>query len=252
MSLHITRIPTDACIQGLVVSRVGADLARTMAVLQQFGMDKKLGIITTTRKENYAGVYPDVVNGSIITDIHVSNPAPDNKWEQDYDTAFRVIATGKDAAFIGPLAGASNLTTGTVNSYTPYVTMTALKLALRSSSFTGKANTANLIEALESLDVKQGPDFPTGDVIMNKADHQGRTTIISAEGQWSKGRHPRDHTSGPTAAHRQLSGKIVSRLPTSSAVMAEWSAAAWSSAWIQRGHRVQKHQGPSKKYVQVR
>jgi ABC-type branched-subunit amino acid transport system substrate-binding protein len=182
---YVTRIPTDGSIQALVVSQVGADLARTMAVLQQFGMDKKLGIVTTTGKENYAGVYPDVVNGSIITGIHVSDPAPDNKWDQDYNTAFHTMATGKDASFIGPLGGAPNLTTGTVNSYTPYAMMTALKLAMRSSNFTGKADTDNLIAALENFKAKQGPDFPAGDVIMNKADHQGRTTmyLLKVDGQ---------------------------------------------------------------------
>jgi ABC-type branched-subunit amino acid transport system substrate-binding protein len=182
---YVTQIPTDGSIQALVVSQVGADLARTMAVLQQFGIDKKLGIVTTTGKENYAGVYPDVVNGSIITGIHVSDPAPDNAWDQDYNTAFHAMAMGKDASFIGPLGGASNLTTGTVNGYTPYATMTALKLAMRSSNFTGKADTDNLITALENLNVKQGPDFPAGDVIMNKADHQGRTTmyLLKVNGQ---------------------------------------------------------------------
>jgi hypothetical protein len=42
-----------------------------------------------------------------------------------------------------------------------------------------------LISAFETLTVKQGPDFPDGDLIMNKDDHQGRTTyyLLKINGQ---------------------------------------------------------------------
>jgi hypothetical protein len=63
--------------------------------------------------------------------------------------------------------------------------MNALKLAMRSSNFTGKADTDKLISALEDLRIPQGPDAPDGPVIMNKADHQGRMTsyLLKINGQ---------------------------------------------------------------------
>jgi ABC-type branched-subunit amino acid transport system substrate-binding protein len=95
------------------------------------------------------------------------------------------MATGKDASFAGPLGGVSKVTPGTTNGYTAYSAMMALKLAMRAANFTGKADTEKLITALRALNVKQGADFPAGDVIMNKADHQGRQTayILKINGQ---------------------------------------------------------------------
>jgi branched-chain amino acid transport system substrate-binding protein len=53
-----------------------------------------------------------------------------------------------------------------------YEAMNAMKIAMEKSKFQGRADTNKLIEALEGLDVKAGPDFPQGDKTIRKEDHQ--------------------------------------------------------------------------------
>ena len=85
------------------------------------------------------------------------------------------IARGQDADFTGPLGGVDHVTPGNNNGFNAYLSMMALVTAMRQAGFTGKADTDKLINAFANLQVKQGPDFPDGDVIMNPNDHQGRT-----------------------------------------------------------------------------
>jgi branched-chain amino acid transport system substrate-binding protein len=48
----------------------------------------------------------------------------------------------------------------------------ALKLGVEKSGFQGRDDTPKLIDALEGLTMKAGPDFPTGDKVLRKDDHQ--------------------------------------------------------------------------------
>jgi branched-chain amino acid transport system substrate-binding protein len=182
---YVSRVPTDGSIQVLQVSETGSDLARVMSVIQQFGINQKLAIVTALGKESFAGVYPDALNGAVITGTRpsegISGNADDAKYMQDW----LAIAKGADADFTGPLGGADHVTAGNNNGYNAYMSMTALVLAMRKAGFTGKADTDKLVSAFETLSVKQGPDFPDGDFIMNKDDHQGRTTyyLLKVNGQ---------------------------------------------------------------------
>jgi branched-chain amino acid transport system substrate-binding protein len=53
-----------------------------------------------------------------------------------------------------------------------YETMNALKLGMEKSGYRGRADTMKLIEALEGLEMKEGDDFPQGDKVLRKEDHQ--------------------------------------------------------------------------------
>src|SRR5438067_1753276 len=53
-----------------------------------------------------------------------------------------------------------------------YEAMNALKLGMEKSGFRGREDTPKLIEALEDLEMKEGDDFPQGDKILRKEDHQ--------------------------------------------------------------------------------
>jgi branched-chain amino acid transport system substrate-binding protein len=53
-----------------------------------------------------------------------------------------------------------------------YEAMNALKIGMEKSKFRGRADTMMLIEALEGLEMKEGDDFPQGDKILRKDDHQ--------------------------------------------------------------------------------
>lgn len=56
-----------------------------------------------------------------------------------------------------------------------YEAMNILKVGMENSGFRGREDTAKLIEALEGLQVHEGEDFPTGDKLLRKQDHQAFT-----------------------------------------------------------------------------
>src|SRR5207244_4594741 len=53
-----------------------------------------------------------------------------------------------------------------------YEAMNALKIGMEMSKFQGRDDTMKLIEALEGLEMKEGDDFPQGDKVLRKEDHQ--------------------------------------------------------------------------------
>jgi len=53
-----------------------------------------------------------------------------------------------------------------------YEAVNALKIGMTKSGFRGKEDTMKLIEALEGLEMKEGDDFPQGDKLLRKEDHQ--------------------------------------------------------------------------------
>ena len=181
---YVTKIPTDGSVQVLYVTMTGSDLARTMSVIQQFGINQKVAIVATLGKESYAGVYPDALNGAIIRGTRPSDGIPGNKWDEDYMAAWKDVAK-KNADITGPLGGIDKVTPGNNNGYNAYMSMKALTLAMKAANFNGKADTEKLVTAFENLTVPQGPDFPDGQLIINKADHQGRVTyyVLKINGQ---------------------------------------------------------------------
>jgi len=50
--------------------------------------------------------------------------------------------------------------------------MNALKVGMEKSKFQGRNDTMKLIESLEGLEMKLSDDFPTGDKVLRKEDHQ--------------------------------------------------------------------------------
>jgi branched-chain amino acid transport system substrate-binding protein len=181
---YVTKIPTDGSITALYVTMTGSDLARTMSVIQQFGINQKVAIVATLGKESYAGVYPDALNGAVITGTRPSDGIPGNQDDANYMQAWLDVAR-KNADIVAPLGGIEHVTPGNNNGYNAYMSMKALTLAMRAANFSGKADTDKLVSAFENLTVPQGPDFPDGQLIMNKADHQGRVTyyILKVNGQ---------------------------------------------------------------------
>src|SRR5579864_9380696 len=182
---YVSRIPTDGSIQVLQVSETGTDLARVMSVIQQFGINQKVAIVTALGKESFSGVYPDALNGAIISGSRPSDGIPGNADDARYQADWLAMAKGQDADVTGPLGGVDHVTPGNGNGYNAYMSMTALVLAMRQAGFTGKADTDKLVDAFAHLSVKQGHDFPDGDLIMNPDDHQGRTTyyLLKVNGQ---------------------------------------------------------------------
>ena len=65
-----------------------------------------------------------------------------------------------------------------------YEAMNALRIGMEKSKFAGRADTMKLIEALEGLELKEGDDFPQGDKLLRKEDHQAfiREFIFDVKG----------------------------------------------------------------------
>jgi len=53
-----------------------------------------------------------------------------------------------------------------------YEAMNALKIGMETSKFAGRQDSMKLIEALEGLEMKESDDFPQGDKLLRKEDHQ--------------------------------------------------------------------------------
>src|SRR5262252_6398715 len=53
-----------------------------------------------------------------------------------------------------------------------YEAMNALKIGMEKAKFQGREDAVKLIEALEGLEMKEGDDFPQGDKLLRKEDHQ--------------------------------------------------------------------------------
>src|SRR6516162_10295945 len=53
-----------------------------------------------------------------------------------------------------------------------YEAMNALKIGMEKSGYKGREDTMKHIEALEGLEMKEGDDFPQGDKVLRKEDHQ--------------------------------------------------------------------------------
>src|SRR6185437_10960968 len=57
-----------------------------------------------------------------------------------------------------------------------YEALNAMKVGMEKAKFNDRKDTMKLIEALEGLEVKQGPDLPQGDKTLRKEDHQAFLT----------------------------------------------------------------------------
>ncbi|HEY5725250.1 MAG TPA: hypothetical protein VIX40_04785, partial [Methylomirabilota bacterium] len=53
-----------------------------------------------------------------------------------------------------------------------YEGVNALRVGMQKSGFRGREDSMKLIEALEGLEMKEGDDFPQGDKLLRKEDHQ--------------------------------------------------------------------------------
>jgi len=174
---YLTKIPTDGSIDGVILGAAPQGQASMASGIQQFSINKKLAIAGVATREQYGGVYPDALNGAIgVPTVHISDPLPDNKDDQAFEAAFKAQMT-KEPQFADVFGGVSKGVPGQ-NGYAAYIAATSLKRAMINAKFSGKADTEKLIAAFESLNIPQGPDAPDGSIVMNKSDHQGRTTTF--------------------------------------------------------------------------
>ncbi|MBO0705612.1 MAG: ABC transporter substrate-binding protein [Candidatus Dormibacteraeota bacterium] len=178
MTPYITKIATDGSINGLINAEVGADLVRASQSLAQFNINQKMPIVGVFGKERFGGVYPPSLTGDIGQGPELA--ADQNQYSKAYHEAFTKQLAKEDSSIVNTLGGADKATAGDLG-YEAYTAINALKLAIKSSNFSTKSDTNKLIDALASLNVKRGPEFPGGDFQMGKTDHQGATTTYIAK-----------------------------------------------------------------------
>jgi len=179
MAPYISKVSTDGSVNGLINSEVGADLVRASTTIASFNINAKLPIVGVFGKERFAGVYPDSLTGDIGQSPELSDPAKENQFDAAYHKAFTAQLAKEDATLSTTLGGAKAVP-GDLG-YEAYTAISALKLAMLSANFTGKADTAKLITAMSKVKAKQGADFPGGDFAMNASDHQGVATTYIAK-----------------------------------------------------------------------
>jgi ABC-type branched-subunit amino acid transport system substrate-binding protein len=177
---YITKIPTDGSITGVINTQAGADVLRSLQAMQQFGINKKMPVVGVFGKERWAGVYPDIVSGSLAATNALSDYPADSKFDVDYHRAFQVQIAKEDPSLLSTLGPADKAVPG-ISGYQAYTTISALKLGMIASGFTGRADTDKLIAALENLKASRGVDFPGGAFAMRKSDHQGTMTTYIAK-----------------------------------------------------------------------
>ena len=176
---YIAGIPTNGSIAGVIETQTGVDLLRGLTAIQQLTTGKKMPVVGVFGKERWEGTYPDVANGSLAATNALSRSANDNQFDLDYHDAFRRQLAREDPSLLSTLGPVDRAVPG-VTGYQAYTTMTALKLGMIVSGFTGRAKPARLITALENLKAGQGADFPGGAFAMRKSDHQGTMTTYIA------------------------------------------------------------------------
>ncbi|MDE3075976.1 MAG: ABC transporter substrate-binding protein, partial [Chloroflexota bacterium] len=140
LEAYVSKIPTDGSIAGLLDAQGGADLVRGLQAMQRFGVLKKLPLVLGSGgREFFGGVYPSIVDGAMLTGIDPSQPRPDNAYEKAFQKAFSEMAT-KQPSIAALLGGVDKATPGTSAGYGAYLSMTALKQAMKASHFSGKAD----------------------------------------------------------------------------------------------------------------
>jgi ABC-type branched-subunit amino acid transport system substrate-binding protein len=172
---YVTKIPTDGSINGVIILGLGAgDLTRVSLALGQYGIAPKVQVIGSSGRDVYGGSYPDFLKGAVNVQTYLSGQPPNNPFGEAYEKAWHDIAQ-REPDWANIFGGADKALA--FEGYVQYSAMTALKSAMIAAKFTGRADTENLIAALEKVNIPLGPDAPGGAIIMNPADHQGAQTV---------------------------------------------------------------------------
>ena len=134
---YVSKVPTDGSITGAARHETGSDLARVMSVIQQFGHQPEGG----DRDRRWArsrsrGVYPDALNGAIITGTRPSDGVPGNARRRRSTWRPGRRWPRRTPTSLGPLGGVEHVTPGNNNGYNAYMSMKALVLAMRKANFT--------------------------------------------------------------------------------------------------------------------
>jgi branched-chain amino acid transport system substrate-binding protein len=173
---YVTKIPTDGSVNGVIIDALGAgDLRRVSLALGQYGIAQSVQVIGNSGRDVYGGRYPDFLKGSVATPRpYLIGQPPNNPYGDAYEQAWKEVVQ-KEPEWTAIFGGADKALA--FEGYFQYSAMMALKTAMVSARFAGRADTDALIAALERVNMPLGPDAPGGAIVMNPADHQGAQTM---------------------------------------------------------------------------
>jgi urea transport system substrate-binding protein len=173
---YVTKIPTDGSVNGVIINGLGAgDLTRVSLALGQYGIAPKVQVIGNSGRDVYGGGYPEFLTGSVAApQPYITGQPPNNPYGDTYEKGWRDIVQ-KEPEWANIFGGADKALA--FEGYYQYSAMMALKTAMVSARFNGRADNEALISSLEKVNLALGPDAPGGAVMMNPADHQGAQTL---------------------------------------------------------------------------
>jgi branched-chain amino acid transport system substrate-binding protein len=168
MAPYISQIDTKA--EGLFLVFAGNDTLLMLRQLASFGIHRKMRVAANQSLLNRE-LFPTIPDGAEGLAMIAAYPAeltgplqnPHNvKFHQDLKAV-----TGR--AIPG------------LNTFEAFQAMNLVKEAMRRAGYRGRADSEKLVDTLAGLRVKHGDDFPQGDVLIRKADHQGVIQLFVVE-----------------------------------------------------------------------
>ena len=165
MAPYISQIDTKA--DGLFLVFAGNDTLVMLRQLASFGINKKMRIAANQSLLNRE-LFPKIPEGAEGMVMIAAYPAElsgpmNNPFNQKFHADLKAV-TGRE------LPG--------LNTFEAFQAVNLLREGMRRASYRGKADAEKLVDALSGLDAKQSNDFPQGDVLLRKADHQGLISLF--------------------------------------------------------------------------
>src|SRR5215469_3174346 len=176
-----TGIPLGAADTTSFLSKIGGDFDGLFLIL--FGSDA-INVVNQGYDLGFAKKYKIAGDGAVATSTQL--PAMGNKiegfvgidrylpiFDEPLDTPYLHSFLDDAVARLKKIDPTGPLPDRYVQSN--FEAVNALKLGIEKSGFQGRADTPKLIAALEGLTMKESADFPTGEKVLRKEDHQAFT-----------------------------------------------------------------------------
>jgi hypothetical protein len=96
VTLYVSQIPRDGSVTGFLPPTGGSDVSRVMSVFNPFGLQSKMTVAGASLRENFGGVWPDVLNGEVFIQEHPSVAIPGNALSEAWVKGATAVAAMPD------------------------------------------------------------------------------------------------------------------------------------------------------------